>query len=171
MQQSSRERRQTVHPMRQKRFTTKCGVCTVTPFLRAERGGSTRGLEQRALTLSLCPALATQSGRCVHVVRWDENGPCLCGLPPETQTPSLVARKIPENSQLRHTAQNAWAVLLKPVSVIEKRSSGNYDGPEDHGRLDNSLWCVIWLERRDRKRNMGKNQRNEIEYQLLLIAR
>lgn len=131
MQQNSRERRQTAHPMTEKHVTTECGVCTATPFLKAEHWGSTWGLRQRSLTLSLCPALATQSGRCVHMVKRDEDGLCLCGLPPATQTPSLVARKTWENSQLRHIAQNSWPICLKPMSVIEKRSPGNYDGPEE----------------------------------------
>ena len=159
MQQNSRERRQTAHPVREKHVTTECGVCTATPFLRAEHARSTQGLRQRDLTLSLCPALATQSGRCVHMVKRDEDGLCLCGLPPATQTPSLVARKTWENSQLRHIAQNSRPLLLKPWVLSKKGVLETMTARRSHGTLDNSLWCVIWLGSWDRKRNTGQKPR------------
>lgn len=130
MQQSSRERRQTAHPMRQKHFTTSAGSAQ-WPASSEQSVGGARGGSSREPWRSASARHWPRSQEGVYTW-WDgmRMGRASVAFLPK-RTPSLAVRKIPENSQLRHTAQNAWAVLLKPVSVIEKRSSGNYDGPEE----------------------------------------
>lgn len=156
MQQNSRERRQTAHPCGEKHVPLGRGVHS-DPLPQSRAWGSMRGLKQRKLKLSLCPT-ATRSGRCVHVVRQDEDGLCLCGLPPhQTQTPSLVARKTPENSpvetyytkQLSNTPQTCECYRKKKPCWKLWRPGGAIGH-------DNSLWCIIWLGSWDRKRNIGQ---------------